>query len=181
MTKHPKQKAIPAPQKTPREEKAHFVERIIREDSSTVLRKEAVALPIRSRMQMKMMWSSERKDIVGRWSWGQFRNWGKPFWRKTLLPFLKSYEKKSWAEIEKETAGADRRFKSYDVFCICQEAQRRLQCIDLDDMEVISRFRLGNMERLYGFICQHVFFVLWWDPDHRIYPSDIQRRGKRRR
>ncbi len=181
VTKRPKSKVIPAPKKAPKEAKPPFLERLIHEGSSVVLRKEAVSLPLRSRMDLQMAWTTEKKDTLGRWTWGQFREWGKPLWRKTLLPFLLQYERKRWSDIEFEMAGRDRRFKTYEIPQICVEAQNRLQELGIDDLDYISRFRLGSKPRLYGFICQHVFFILWWDPEHRIYPSDIQDRGKNRR
>lgn len=178
MKQIPNSVAIPTPGKWVKEGKEPFVDRIVSEQSSVVLKKEAVSLPIQSRMSRKMAWTSEKKDIVGRWSWGQLRFWGKSLWKKELHPFLKGYETKRWSDIEREKAGKDHRFKSYDTYSIADEAQKRLLDIGLDDMDRICRFRLGNKPRIYGFLCQHVFFVLWWDPDHNICPSRIQDRGK---
>lgn len=28
--------------------------------------------------------------------------------------------------------------------------------------------------RLYGFLLGHVFHVVWWDPDHEIWPSKLK-------
>jgi hypothetical protein len=66
-----------------------------------VIRKEAVALPMASRIKMLMRWSTEKKDIDGKWSWGQ-RDWTKAVWKGTIQPFLYVYETKRWFEIEQE-------------------------------------------------------------------------------
>jgi hypothetical protein len=178
VSKHPKSRPIKPASKVVREIPVSFKEKLVREGNSVVLKKEAVILPLRSRMDMLMMWSSEKKDIIGRWSWGQSRNWGLPLWRKNILPFLHHYEKKMWKDIHRENAGDDHRFKTYETSKICKEARERLVELKIDDLEDISRFRLGNRPRLYGIMCQHVFFLLWWDPEHNIYPSNIQARGK---
>lgn len=126
-----------------------------------------------------MRWSTEKKDIIGRWPWGQ-RDWTKPIWKKVIRPFLCDYEKKKWFEITQEKADGDQRHKFYPVELLCGEARKRLEQIGLDDLDEVFRFRFGNKPRLYGFV-QHIFYVVWWDPEHSIYPTDIQDRGKVRR
>jgi hypothetical protein len=34
------------------------------------------------------------------------------------------------------------------------------------------RFRLGGKARLWGFRSERIFHVVWWDPDHRVYPTE---------
>lgn len=50
------------------------------------------------------------------------------------------------------------------------EALRRLEELNLGDMTKIGRFRVWKKPRLYGFMEGNVFHVLWWDPEHEIYP-----------
>jgi hypothetical protein len=38
--------------------------------------------------------------------------------------------------------------------------------------EDIYRFRLGNKRRLWGFRRVNLFEILWYDPDHNVYPTD---------
>ena len=135
---------------------------------------------------MLMCWTRDQRDVVGLWSWGQPRFWGMPTWRTKIYPFLRDTAKKTWNEIDREmTTGrrnsAAKRHKSYPVGEIAKEAQDRLRDISLDDLDEVFRFRLASTERLYGFVIQHMFFVIWWDPYHNICPSDIQDRGKQRR
>lgn len=62
--------------------------------------------------------------------------------------------------------------KEYDIEHIpTAKARERLDAIGLADMTKISVFRLGGEERVYGFRCANVFHVVWWDPDHAIWPS----------
>jgi len=50
-------------------------------------------------------------------------------------------------------------------------SQQRLSQRQLDGFDVF-RFRLGNTERLWGFINEAVFYPAWRDPDHSVYPPD---------
>ena len=108
----------------------------------------------------------------GSWSWDVDR-------RKLLgiMGFLQEMEKKTWGEIRAEmTGGFGRRgekHKYMDVQSLCPEAQRRLTDIELDDQDRLFRFRLGNLERLWGIVLpdDHIFYALWWDPSHKVCPS----------
>ena len=68
-----------------------------------------------------------------------------------MLPFLHAYEGKTWSEIRAEMRSKDQRHKSYQVDQICQENQKRLFDLKLDDLEEVFRFRLGNKPRMYRF------------------------------
>jgi hypothetical protein len=51
-----------------------------------------------------------------------------------------------------------------------REARDRLVQLGRDDQD-ISCLRLSGTGRLFGFRRGQHFHVLWWDPDHSIYPS----------
>jgi hypothetical protein len=34
--------------------------------------------------------------------------------------------------------------------------------------------RLGGEPRLYGFVDENIFHVVFWDPDHEIWPSVLK-------
>lgn len=52
-----------------------------------------------------------------------------------------------------------------------KDALRRLTELTLDDRDEISRLRISNLGRLYGFRERERFYALWWDPKHRVWPS----------
>ena len=151
MKKTPKSNRIHVPAKMPKEVPVSFEKRFINEGPSIVMKKEAISLPVQSRIRMFMKWSTEKKDLADRWTWGS-RDWTKPVWKTIIRPFLCEYEKKRWFEIEREKSDGDQRHKNYLVGQICEEAQRRLIDIDLDDLDEVFRFRLGSRPRLYGFL-----------------------------
>ncbi|MEU8920341.1 hypothetical protein AB0D10_05295 [Kitasatospora sp. NPDC048545] len=52
-----------------------------------------------------------------------------------------------------------------------KDALRRLAELKLNDMTRISRLRFGGRQRLYGFLVDNVFHVVWWDREHEVWPS----------
>lgn len=123
------------------------------------------------------------EDREGRWSWGEARDWTDEYWDKTLGPFLAEYTAKTWAAIGAEKYGSKgkKRHVSYPVASICKEAQDRLRELKLDDFEHIFRFRMSGKGRVYGLRPHPTFQLLWLDKKHKVYPTNLQDRGKPRR
>lgn len=75
------------------------------------------------------------------------------------------------------TGTGQRRQKHHDqeISSLCSEARQRLAVLQLDrELEdaKLFRFRVGGTERLWGFRRGGCFYVLWWDPDHQVYPTE---------
>lgn len=63
----------------------------------------------------------------------------------------------------------------YDVASIPNpEVSARLEDIGLADMTKIHRLRQRGPVRLFGFLLGNVFHVVWWDPNHEIWPSELR-------
>jgi hypothetical protein len=86
----------------------------------------------------------------------------------TLLAKLGSFESMTIREIfyTGEEPG-----KEYDVESLPPGTRQRLTEIGRDDETKLARLRLAGECRLYGFMREHVFHVLWWDPHHQVFPS----------
>jgi hypothetical protein len=56
---------------------------------------------------------------------------------------------------------------------ICPEAQERLRALHLDDTDALVSLRVGGAERIWGILELNVLKVLWWDPEHLIYPMNL--------
>lgn len=123
------------------------------------------------------------EDREGKWSWGASRNWTKDYWLKDFGPYLEGYTGKKWCEIKEEKWGTQGKPRNthYPVDVICREAQKRLEKLQLDDFEMIFRFRKDALTRVYGFVVHPSFQLVWLDLKHKIYPVDIQQRGKRKK
>lgn len=130
-------------------------------------------------MQMRMDYAIfASADREGEWSWGQHRNWCSPdnsdenacSVRAAMIQMSGLY----WHEIHSQTTGGkDRHHKhhSQELESICEEAQARWKEIEREEDELF-RFRIAGKQRIWGYREGHVFNVVWWDPEHQIYPVD---------
>lgn len=55
------------------------------------------------------------------------------------------------------------------VYKICEYARKRLG-ESLPGIEELLSIRVGSEQRLWGFRTLQVVTLLWWDPDHQVYP-----------
>ena len=65
--------------------------------------------------------------------------------------------------------------KDYEVAAIPNsDALARLEAIGLADQTKIWVLRLGGEPRLYGFLDENIFHIVFWDPEHEIWPSVLK-------
>jgi hypothetical protein len=64
--------------------------------------------------------------------------------------------------------------KWYPMARLPAPAKTRLQQLGRDDFDAIHRLRVGGSERVYGLLIDNVFHLLWWDPDHTVYPAPLR-------
>lgn len=125
---------------------------------------------------LPMEWCPLRSDREGSWSWGQERAWAEDEWTATIEPALVELAKLTWSEIVAQMTGGKNRHKKHhdmDVGVIADEALTRWIEHGLEEYDTAFRFRLGNKPRLWGFRTGAKFNIVWWDPNHMIYPVDI--------
>ncbi len=92
---------------------------------------------------------------------------------ETVLGFFKEYEKKTWLEIESEKASGGRtKHHDIEIGKLGKVAQRRLSQLELDDAEYLFSIRITKMFRMWGFRIFGHFQILWFDPEHKIYPIE---------
>lgn len=94
-----------------------------------------------------------------------------------ILDFMCETSKLTWGEIMSQMTGPNHRRRpkhsSYNFGSVGTVAQRRLAELRLDEIfEEFFRFRLTGEKRLWGFRTEDVFHLLWWDPEHQVYPTD---------
>lgn len=89
-----------------------------------------------------------------------------------ILDKLISYEGQSWGEIQSasggRTFGTNNHFEN--VADLTKDAQKRITELHLDIDQIFS-LRLTATTRLYGILENGTFYILWYDPNHEIYPS----------
>ena len=86
---------------------------------------------------------------------------------RDFLTKLKQYERLSPQEAKQ--------FKTFDIYqnfgdCPNPKATRRLE-EKYEGCDTIARFRLNGKKRLFGVVYGNEFHILWWDPEHAVWPS----------
>jgi hypothetical protein len=94
-----------------------------------------------------------------------------------LISFICDKARNTWAEIEQERTGSRARHKkhhSQPIDSLDLDAQQDITKAELSETfgDEIFRFRLASEKRLWGFRQGRVFHVVWWDPDHKVYPTE---------
>lgn len=109
----------------------------------------------------KPVWRIGSVDFAGPWGWD---NIGEATILKIIHDKIKSFESMTWAEIE----GDKNHFMPVGKVSKC--AKQRLREIGLDDRDTLFSFRLSGKQRIWGYREEAVLYILWWDPEHTVYP-----------
>jgi hypothetical protein len=122
------------------------------------------------------LWSFEHVDTQheGDWSWPApgHADHGR------VTKIFSDLGKSTWREICDQKFNSQNRTRAKHhpqaVSSLCGTAQKRLAHLGLDQIfadEEMFRFRDGNLGRLWGFRRGRVFYVVWWDSDHKVCPT----------
>jgi hypothetical protein len=137
------------------------------------LTKQPRALPVREGNEQHPSFSFEYADRNSTDEW-HFSLDGDA--AKTVMDFLCEMSRLSWKEIAAQQTGGRNRHRKHheqEVESLCREAQKRFSDLGLDRIaDSVYRFRLTGESRLWGFVKERTFYVLWWDPSHQVYPTE---------
>lgn len=95
-----------------------------------------------------------------------------------LVDFICEMARLTWAEIEAQRLGSKgsrhRRHHSQEIRSLASAAQKDITKRKLSEVfdDTMFRFRLTGEQRLWGFRKRNVFHIVWWDPDHQVYPTE---------
>lgn len=120
-----------------------------------------------------LAWRFGRPDRGGPFAWNMAA--GEKF--HEVMHKLFEFEDKNWNEI---TAGGSH---PIPVERLCAEARARLVEIQRDDLDELLSLRLTGPNRVWCVRNGHILRPLWWDENHKVYPTEKDRgdREKRRR
>ncbi len=120
------------------------------------------------------VWQVGAIDSDGEWGWQRI---GRIRWESEILPKLRNFETMTWSEIERQSGGKTRGTNHHPipVSDLIPEAQRRLQELQLDDIDELFSLRLTGKARIFGIRRGRAMKILWFDFDHRICPSKKRR------
>ena len=136
--------------------------RKIRETHNPKKSKEVRPSKKTSTQEKKLVWEVTKIDKDGKWGWNNLScaKFLKLLWKK-----MRNFETMTWSEI----LGSKHHMIS--VKDIIKPAQDRLRELDHDDQDELVSFRVSGSERIWAIRSEESSFILWWDPNHEIYPS----------
>lgn len=122
-------------------------------------------IQIESVFDQMPVWRFKNLDLEHEhWGWNNFTGDIVP----EIFKKLKEYESMKWKEIFKDK----KRNHSVSIDQLVKAAQNRLQELRHDDIDELFRLRFTGTQRIWGILEGHIFNILWWDPDHTVYPSE---------
>lgn len=109
------------------------------------------------------VWRFAHLDWDGPWCPSRCKDAGV----REILNRLTHFESMSWSQIQSGTGshlvGADG---------IIKKARQRIVELKKEEWaDNLFSLRLSKKERLWGFYRSGIFHLLWWDPEHQVYPS----------
>lgn len=112
-----------------------------------------------------IVWGFGLLDMDGPWGWGDLTA------EKAVevLAKLQQWERQKAGEFF--GGGGRRGNKRIPLDNLCDAARGRLQELQLDDLDALWELHQSGKERIWGARLGHVFYVLWWDPQHTVCPS----------
>lgn len=116
------------------------------------------------RMQKESMWLFTREDLIN--------STQNSLDSTCILSKLAEFERMTWRQIKQQTHG--KRGKSSNHLVPVEEltkvAKKRLQ--ELQITENFFSLRLEGTMRVFGVLESNVLEIMWYDPEHKIYPLD---------
>ena len=92
---------------------------------------------------------------------------------REIMDKMIAYESMTWADIKMQTHdGGKSKHHMLDTSGMSDEALDRIKAMNLlEDDDSIFSFALRNKLRIIGVRENKLFHVIWYDPEHRFYPS----------
>ena len=128
-------------------------------------RKRAASSPITPTQNRRLVWKMAEIDDDSPWGWNQITC---PDFLRNIWEKMRSFETMTWGEI------LGRHHHAITVNDIIEPAKNRLAQLGHDDQEELVSFRLSNTERIWAIRSGAEAFLLWWDPNHEICPSQLR-------
>lgn len=113
----------------------------------------------------RIAWHIRIMDMQGDWGWGEID-------KSTLLNEIhlkmSNFETMTWDEI------LNKNNHEISVSKISRNARKRLVEIQQEDIDQLVSLRLAGSLRVWGIRDRNIFRILWWDPEHTVYPIKKQ-------
>jgi len=114
-------------------------------------------------MKMTPSWRVTLLQVADPWGWHNLN----ADELRSVHTRLREYEAKTWSHILINECYRNHRIECHKL---CKDARERLSELHLDDLEQLISLRLSSRERVWGILENNVLSLLWWDPEHLVYP-----------
>ena len=111
-----------------------------------------------------VVWGFGLLDLDGEWGWGNLSG----AQAKAVLLKCQHWERQTQTEFFK---GGKKGNKRIPLENLSPKAQGRLRKIERDDLDELWEIHVSGLQRIWGTRLGHVFYLLWWDPEHTVCPS----------
>lgn len=112
-----------------------------------------------------MAWRFSAHDRDGPWAW---TNLNTPSDYQRVIQTLQQFETMSMDQIQQQQTHRVAPGK------LCKAAQDRLKKIKQDDIDELMSFRITGKQRVWCIPIGPIMKILWWDPNHQVYPSRLK-------
>ena len=140
-------------------------DRRARQNRNPRSRKRAASSPITPTQNRKLVWKVTGIDDNGPWGWNRITC---PDFLRNIWEKMRNFETMTWVDI----LGRDHH--EIPVGNIIRQAQKRLEELGHDDEEILVSFHITGRQRIWAIRSGEEAFLLWWDPEHEIYPSPLK-------
>ena len=107
-----------------------------------------------------LSWRFSSVDAGGPWAWSKVSSDS----LKRIMNKLADFEKAYYDSGIKDLRSIVPTMK------LAQPAKQRLRALQRDDIEILYAWRISGKERLWCAEHDGMMCILWWDPEHEVYP-----------
>ncbi len=112
------------------------------------------------------VWRLHRMDWDSNCQWGWVGSESRSIPWEEIHRKLGHFESMTWAVLKNSDIAT-----AIDTAAIHKDAQKELTKLSEDARSEIWEFQLMGKQRVWGFREGATFIVLWWDPEHLVFPS----------
>jgi len=113
---------------------------------------------------LPIAWQFQHLDTAGPFGW---HTCNQDTLLKKIWASIRSYETMLWRDIPKK------RLHGIAVSLLSKEARKRLEELQQIDIPELHCLRIEGKPRIWGIRDRLYFKVLWWDPEHKVYPVNF--------
>lgn len=112
-------------------------------------------------------WAFAKCDLRGcQWSWERIDGEN----LVQVLERLKDHESRRWKEILLDKSNGSIEISNERI---AAEAKTRFVDLGFHDFDTIWKLRVNGPGRVWGIRIGRTLHIVWWDPDHGVYPMNI--------